>query len=295
MDDLEKYKDLMNHQDSEAQDELADFLRKSSQATAPFKRSKDELWSAIESAVDNPKGEKTGKLIPIWGYISIAAAIALIITFSILFGNREQAIQVLAHLGETKTEVLPDGSKVTINASSRLDYVEGQHRKLTLEGEAFFEVTAGDPFVVNTPSGSVEVLGTSFNVFARENDFEVSCKTGQVRVTIPSKSFSKIITAGEIIGLRADTIRQITRLPDMVGKWQAGEFYFDDQPITEVFMEMQRQFEIGIEYEASEEQNFSGYFTNKSIESALEMVCLPLGLTYKKIGQNTFAISKATQ
>ena len=69
-----------------------------------------------------------------------------------------------------------------------------------------------------------------------------------------------------------------------MGKWQAGEFYFNHQPIEDVLEELQRQFNIEIQFEGSGSQEFSGYFTNKNLETALDMICLPLGLQYQKTG-----------
>jgi len=226
MDDLEKYKDLLNHQESDEQDEMTDFLRKSGEIHVPSKKSKSDIWDAIESSIEDD--EKKTKTVPLWRYIGIAAAIALLVVFSIQLLAPSKDIRVLAETGESKIELLPDGSKVTLNASSSIEYSSNWKRQLSLKGEAFFNVTEGEQFIVNTSLGKVEVLGTSFNVFVRDKDFEVSCKTGKVRVTIPSKSFETVIESGEIIQMKTDTIKRITRTPELLGKWQNGEFYFED-------------------------------------------------------------------
>ncbi|MEM9340700.1 MAG: FecR domain-containing protein [Bacteroidota bacterium] len=290
MDELDKYKDLLNHQESDVQDELADFLRKSDQIRIPFKKTKTAIWDQIEASTDDSDNtNKTRKIRP-WSLVGIAAGLSILLSFSILFLKRAEEVQVLAASGETKTELFPDGTKISINAQSSITYASGKNREIALDGEAFFEVAKGDDFIVETKWGMVKVLGTSFNVFAREETFEVACKTGKVSVSIPTQSFHQVIGPGEMVRLEADTVRQINRLPDVIGKWQFGELYFDNQPIQAVFAELQRQFDITIEYDDTDNQYFSGYFNNTNLENALEMVCLPLGLSYQKTGQKTFAV-----
>ncbi len=293
MSDLEKYRSLINHEEDGSSDELSDFLRKSSSLKVPSKKSKEDIWKNIADAIEEDRSDQ--KKPYVWRLVGIAASIALIVTFSILFLSAPEQIEIATASGEKTTQVLPDGSKVILNASSVITYSDDWNRELKLEGEAFFEVTEGEKFLVKTDFGNVQVLGTSFNVFARDGDFKVACKTGKVRVTVPKRLVSEDIVPGQAITVDADTVKVVFRVPETMGNWQKGEFYFDHQPISEVFEELQRQFSIEIEFEGSGEQEFSGYFTNKSLETALDMVCLPLGLEYQKTGQNTFAISKSAQ
>lgn len=294
MDDIDKYKDLLSHQSDNAEDELGDFLQKSSSAKLPSLRNKEAIWDKISEAIDEDE-EKVG--ISRYKWIGIAASVILAVFIGVTaLNNQSKEVTLMASNAENKIEELPDGSTVSINANSSISYSSDKNRELSLEGEAFFEVTEGDNFLVKTEFGTVRVLGTSFNVFARDESLEVSCKTGKVEVTIPSKNFKEIIRPGELVSFKEDTVRRTSRLPELMGKWQSGEFYFANRPIEEVFEEIQRQFNVEIEVEVdnlSNNQNFSGYFfTNKDVENALDMVCLPLGLAYEKTGQNLFAVSK---
>ncbi len=293
MSDLDKYRNLINHEEDGSSDELSEFLRKSSALKVPSKKSKEEIWNNIADAIEETGSGKDRSYI--WRYVGIAASIALIAIYSVLFFSSPEQIEVATASGENTTQVLPDGSRVILNASSSISYSDDWNRELTLHGEAFFEVTEGEKFLVKTDFGNVQVLGTSFNVFARDGDFKVACKTGKVRVTVPERSVIEDIVPGQAIAINADTVKVVFRVPETMGNWQKGEFYFDHQPISEVIEELQRQFSIEIKFEGSAEQEFSGYFTNKSLETALDMVCLPLGLEYEKTGQNTFAISKSAQ
>jgi ferric-dicitrate binding protein FerR (iron transport regulator) len=85
---------------------------------------------------------------------------------------------------------LPDGSRVKLNANSELslakDWEIGENRKVYLTGEAFFEVKkipeTGAKFSVICKGINIEVLGTSFNVFSRDEETEVYLEEGQVKL-----------------------------------------------------------------------------------------------------------------
>ncbi len=290
MSDLDKYRKILDHSSNEATDELGEFLNKSSKARIPKSDRKEEIWDRIEEEISEDQ-----KAVPIWRYIGIAASLLLIASIVFLFSknNPPISVQVDTQLAESKTVNLPDGSKVTLNANSTIAYSEQWDRKINLNGEAFFEVIKGGDFIVSTKMGSVEVLGTSFNVFSRDSTFEVSCKTGKVKVDIPSKSFSQSITPGESLVLESDTVKKTLVSAELVGKWKSGEFHFTEQMLSNVLKEMERQFDVSLMVADSSNIEFSGYFfTDKSIEDALDMVCLPLGLTYEKINQRTYAIKE---
>ena len=292
MDDLEKYRKTLDHQEGDLKDEVGEFLRQAANAEVPKSNRKEAIWGSIVDGIDE---ETEAKEVNLWRYVGIAAAVAIIATFSILFFSPEsEPVLIATEIGESQIEELPDGSTVKLNASSSISYASDWNREVTLTGEGFFQVVEGERFLVKTANGNVQVLGTSFNVFARDTELEVSCKTGKVQVTIPSKSYEEVLTPGQLVTLKADTVRKMDRLPELMGKWQSGEFYFDDQPFNKVLDELKRQFHIEIEYYGSD-QTYTGYFTINDLEGALDMVCLPMGLTYQKTGQNTFAISENAQ
>lgn len=290
MDDLDKYKDLLNHESGDVNDELGEFLKRSSGAQIPQSKSKEEIWNKIEEELTEDKKAS----IPLWAYISVAASILLISTFVFLSNQSTTPtfINTSTLVAESKTLTLPDGSQVMLNANSSINYAEDWNREVELQGEAFFEVVEGGKFLVKTSIGSVEVLGTSFNVFVRDSTFEVACKTGKVKVDIPNKEVSELITPGQAIRLEADTVKRTSLDKDLVGRWQAGVFYFSDQLLSDVLQEVERQFDVRVDLSDTTNYVFNGFFTNNNIESALEMVCLPLGLTYEQTAQDTYAIKE---
>ncbi|HRN55930.1 MAG TPA: DUF4974 domain-containing protein [Agriterribacter sp.] len=97
--------------------------------------------------------------------------------------------EVVAEKGSRKSMILPDGTKVWLNADSRLAYTgsfEGVSREVQLEGEAFFDVVkdSSRPFIVHTSGIDIKVLGTSFNVKAYADDatIETTLIRGMIEV-----------------------------------------------------------------------------------------------------------------
>lgn len=283
----EKYRDQLNHNVASDKDELSQFIDKSMNAKLPAGKGKAKIWDEIESKLDDSETNSNK-----WIWYAAAAVVALIITFSLVIQSPIEQIQISTGIAETNIHELPDGSIATLNANSLLSYSEDWNRQLELSGEAFFEVEKGEKFSVTTPTGVVQVLGTSFNVFSRNGELDVQCLTGKVNVSISSKGYSENIVPGEMITFRADTVRKSHRKPELMGRWKSGEFYFNNQPFADVMDELKRQFKIQIEFEGEEEIEFNGYFTNRNLDQALDMVCLPLGLSYQKVSTSRVVISE---
>jgi len=284
--DIDKYDKLLNHKSEPFDgDEIAQFLQKSSTAKIPEGKGKQAIWDAIEANLSEEQApSKTIKLNP-WIAGGIAASIMLIVSLVLTFQSTStpEKIHIIAESGTDVLHKLPDGSTVKLNASSSIFYYEKWDRSLSLSGEAFFEVTKGSKFVVKTRLGEVEVLGTSFNVFARDSTFEVSCKTGQVQVTLPDKSFVEVLQPGDQIVARVDTVVQTTINMKEIGNWTTGEFYFNNRPIREVLDEIERQYKTKIAIRNGDTLRFTGYFFREAdILSTLDLICLPLGLSFEK-------------
>ena len=297
MEELDKYKDLLNHKDqSSEEDEMAQFLRQTSNANLPKGRGKEAIWDAIASEIEGDQGAKTKKLNP-WMISGIAAALLLLIVFVLTLQSPDTTSQmhIVAESGSGLLHELPDGSMVNLNAASSIFYNEDWERTITLAGEAFFEVTEGSTFTVKTRLGSVEVLGTSFNVFARDSTFEVACKTGQVRVNIPERAIQEDLRPGDKIAARSDTVFQTSLRLEDIGTWTSGEFYFSNRPIREVLDEIERQYKTTIDIRTGDSLRFTGYFfKDADLNSTLDLICLPLGLQFEKEGDE-YVISERSQ
>ncbi len=288
-DPYHEYLNGNSDQGDKLDEEVKSFLDQTGSLEVPsFEKSRDDIWKLIDAETNEEEEEEEGKVVPLdpWRkLLTIAASIVLIFTVSTIFyiyGEDDvEKIVVSSKIGEIEKILLPDGSIATLNADSKLSYNEEWNREVTLEGEAFFEVMEGDKFSVNTNQGVVQVLGTSFNVYDREDTYVVSCRTGKVQVSISNNTSKEILTKGQEVSLESDTVkrRQITELN--IGNWTKGEFYFDNRPVKEVFKELRRQYGIKIQAGKVGDKIFTGYFIKSDLEVALSMVCEPLNLSYE--------------
>ena len=111
--------------------------------------------------------------------------------------------------GERAEVTLSDGTVVTLNADTRLEYpvtFRGDERRVRIDGEALFRVRHDEkhPFIVSTFASDIRVLGTTFNVLADEHSrlFETTLKEGQVRVTnLANLTDVHTMTPGEVVSL----------------------------------------------------------------------------------------------
>lgn len=215
------------------------------------------------------------KVLKLYAYITAAASVlALIALYNIfVFSNTEST-----GFGETRDVVLTDYSHVQLNAKSSVSYPNlfAINRSLSLEGEAYFEVTKGQRFTVKTPQGSVAVLGTKFNVLARQGVFEVTCFEGKVKVC--HDDHTSILTPGKAIrfyGEASESWIIETREPN----WTQGESSFRNMPFVAVLSTLENQYGVTIECPKSVENiRFTGTFTHRNIDTALQSVCVPMQL-----------------
>lgn len=135
--------------------------------------------------------------------------------------------------------VLGDGTRVWLNGGSELRFplrFDGGSRAVAFRGEAYFEVAkeAGRPFVVETGGASVEVLGTSFNVSAREAEECVTTLVkGKVRLT-DDKTGIVVLAPGQqaVQGSTGWEVREVdTRY---YTAWKEGLFAFKERPLREI-------------------------------------------------------------
>ena len=265
--------------------ELNNFLAELETYAPPTGRSKDKAWAMLLNAIEEKKDISKTKVIkfPIRTALSIAASVALLlITW---FSYRTYHFETFSvGKGKTAELVLPDGSLVRLNAGSEVRYNKyswKKNRHINLDGEAFFEVVHGKSFVVESNGNTISVLGTGFNVYSRNDKFEVQCYSGKVKVGLKNTS-SVILVKGKGVKL-LNNIQQCDTFifnPKEIKGWRKGEFYFQQQKLNFVFDELERQYNITVHSPDFRNRLYTGYFRNIKLQEALDNVCLPMGLKY---------------
>ncbi|HMB99541.1 MAG TPA: FecR domain-containing protein [Flavobacteriaceae bacterium] len=238
-----------------------------------------------------PKKEVKVKALNFKTWQKVAAVLLVMITSSyFLFFNNNKSFQT--QIAQTKTFNLPDNSEVILNAQSKLTYNKKdwkKNRSLTLDGEAFFKVSKGEKFTVNTDLGMVQVLGTQFNVKERAYYFEVQCYEGKVSVTYNAETV--VLTQGKSFRVINGTIEAVDFNSENPS-WLFKESSFDRVPLRQVIDELERQYDIVIETENVDlTQVFSGSFTHDDKNIALQSVTIPLKLSYRIEGKKVLLYS----
>ena len=242
-------------------------------------QTKHRVWEKIEQSTET----KTIFLTPSrrkWLY-SIAAAAAIALLGIVLIPERP--IIVTSEMVNADAVILPAESRIKLSSESKISYKTknwSESRNVALDGAAQFKVSKGVSFSVSTENGSVEVLGTEFDVVSVEDIFQVKVTEG--RVSASSGNHRKILTAGMAFYLNPKWEGKNALNPD----WRAQEIYFAfiDQPLSEVLKAI--QFYTGLSFENNGVDttiSYTGSFdTSEGAEISLETVLWPLGINFEK-------------
>ncbi|AGA77594.1 FecR family protein [Echinicola vietnamensis] len=189
-----------------------------------------------------------------------------------------------AAAGEKKKVILPDGSKVILNAASELRYRADfgtTHRDLSLSGESYFEVEKDTllPFRVYSGALVTEALGTAFNISAFEGEAaKVKLVEGKVKVELTPKDDTEAdriyLDPGEQAVATSEAFAKGKFDPKTALLWTAGTLYFDDQPLTKVIKALERWYGVTIKTEGQKPsaQRVSGEFHRDNLENVLQSI-----------------------
>jgi transmembrane sensor len=260
-------------------------LIRSSGLKVPEGKSREEAFSLLKARIASLENGNAIRHKPdarlIYWISSVAAT--LLLTLGVWQLLHKPQTKIIAERGSHREYKLPDGTVVTMNAESKITFTGkdfNSDRHLMLEGEAFFKVVQGNSFIISTRYADIKVLGTSFNVSARESAFKVSCITG--RVSVSRKGVEIIINPGESASISDNGLVSFhDKNLNAVTGWINGEFYYENAPLSRIFKEMERQFNVNFVVLKMEEKYFTGSFTNKDLVIALDIICIPLGLKYE--------------
>jgi len=270
-----------------------DILDQLEDVEVPWTKSKDDVWQDLESKIDAKEGKVRKLNSKAWTYA--AAAMLLVFLSSGLF-MRLYIEKVETNMAEHLTHQLPDGSTVELNAESSLSYNPFWwrfSRKLNFEGEGFFVVQKGKRFTVVSEVAETEVLGTSFTVYARNDQYEVSCYTGKVKVSSNTSSENdyllpqqktKLLDSGKLSP--SDGIELGNPSP-----WKSGVFVYTASSLATVLDEIQRQYGIQINYEKVLDYTYTGEIdVRKDLQTTLDLVCKPFRITFEQATKGEYKI-----
>lgn len=201
--------------------------------------------------------------------------------------------------------ILPDGSLVVLNAASTLKYpvhFDDKLRRVSFTGEAYFEIAKKVdshnkriPFYVYSKNQIVEVLGTNFNINSYDNE-EYSKTTlfeGSVKIiNEKSSKTAKFLMPGQQAVIKRGDVKTKIMIADEAQAlaWKDGYFLFKNTNIKDVVNELERWYNIDIQYDDSMEfENITGYISrNVKISSVLKMLQLSGNVNYEIDGSKIF-------
>lgn len=210
--------------------------------------------------------------------------------------NRQSSIQynvITTPRGGKYEVVLPDGTKVWLNAASSIRFpttFAGKEREVQITGEAYFDVAKNvdQPFKVSVRGMTVDVLGTQFNIMAYndEPDIKTTLVNGKVKVTIDNKQHTvggqqpvvvspkqqavmnpdqQVILSPEqqvILSLSKDGQSKMKLIKDVntneVIAWKNNLFWFDNTNIQEIIKQLSRWYDVDIQIKGDIPDLFTG-------------------------------------
>jgi ferric-dicitrate binding protein FerR (iron transport regulator) len=261
----------------------------------------DEAWDKINKVL--PKVIIRKRLVLpdiLW---KVAASVLLVVAGGLsslwmngYFSGQPQSaiVELKASKGEKSQAVLADGSHVWLNSQTVLKYDAFNPRKVTMEGEAFFEVKKdhNHPFEVTTASGmKVIVTGTKFNLrsFAGEPFVETTLEEGEVQIEGTGNKQLARLTPGQQAQYsttdNSTSIRNVS--PELYSLWRNNELRFTDISFAELVPKIERWYGVTISLDTAKKNNdrFTMTIKTESLRELLNMMQLTSKFNYEIKGE----------
>lgn len=190
--------------------------------------------------------------------------------------------------------ILPDGSRVWLNAASSLHFptaFTGKQRTVELSGEAYFEIAENSsmPFVVTSKGTAITVLGTHFNVMAYPDDHEMVTTLLSGAVKLEKGKQHVILQPGQM-ALTADGTEQISKTSaevDDAVAWKNGYFVFKNESVQNMMKRVARWYDVDIQFQGNlDSKQFGGTFSrSKTLAQLLSNLELTQTIHFKIEGK----------
>jgi transmembrane sensor len=190
--------------------------------------------------------------------------------------------------GQKSMLLLADGTKVWLNADSRLNYSKdfgvGSTREVYLEGEAFFEVARNPakPFLVHTSAISIKVLGTAFNVksYPIDKTIETTLVHGKVSINKKGRTDQEdralILKPNQraIYIKKSNTVNVEQVMAERATAWRHDKLIFDETPFADAIAQLERWYDVKIILDQQGELKcaLTAEIENEKLEDVLKLL-----------------------
>ncbi|MCX2584698.1 FecR family protein [Pedobacter sp. MR22-3] len=161
-------------------------------------------------------------------------------------------------VGGKYSVILPDGSKVWLNAKSSLRFptsFTGAERNVQMTGEVYFEVVKNpkQPFKVRSGGTEISVLGTHFNVMAYDDEADQKTTLLEGSIHLSSGNFSKLLKPGQQASVNPSSAIKVSDNADLeaVMAWRNDLFIFKDMEIKEIARQLSRWYDIRVVFKGT--------------------------------------------
>ena len=271
---------------------------------------RDHSWERVENGI-KPDRLNWLKVFVKYAAIIIAAFFSGNMIKSFTTADKEVLYsEIRAPHGQMSKVVLPDGTKIWLNSGTTIKYPDRfteEKREVTISGEAYFEVAKMDhkPFLVTTKDLVVEVFGTSFNVSAYIDDdaTSVTLVEGKVEIIGTDGKTSARLNPGQLAvkNKKESTISIHNVETSFYKAWIEGRIYFDDQPLNQIAIKLERWFNVNIEFanDNLKSYKFTGtILKNKPLDQIMQALELLAPIRFKHqvntTGKDKITIYKRT-
>jgi len=259
----------------------------------------DNAWDKLYSKIKDDKIVAETKKVYMAKSQWLAWAAAVILLFSVgsvlLFTNTFSGKQIIVQAvdnSSTLVHTLSDGSVVYLSSNTTISYSKSygkRNRNLWLEGEAFFDVIPNQklPFVIETSSAVVKVLGTSFTLKSNEKEiFELLVESGSVSISSKTKEGETLIAdAGDMVTLTNSNFTKSSMADKYQASWKNQRLQFKDESISSILQVINKNYNTSIilEPRLPGSTRITVTFHNNNIHSIVEVICATLNLEPKYI------------
>lgn len=252
----------------------------------------EKEWYYLQTKVGKSEISKKGfSIVPL---LRIAAMVVIVIGLAFIGYQYLSQERVTTQRAETTEITLPDGSKVTLNAGSHLRYKNNfgkENRMLSLQGEAYFEVTKEEekPFIIELRKAEVKVLGTSFNVKAYKGmeSIEVTVAEGKVSVYEKKQPQKKVIAvAGEKAEykMHQKVIKKTENIDRNFDAWKTRSIVFENDSLYTIISTLSNVYHKSIELRNPEIKDctVTTSFENEELETVFQVLESTLDITIEE-------------
>lgn len=219
-----------------------------------------------------------------------------------------QYVEVVTQYGEIKTIVLPDQTKVTLNAKSKIAYPKifaKNVREVKLSGEAYFNVKRNEKqnFVVSSDNLKVCVLGTQFVVTDYPNDqiAETILVSGKIRIHTSKDIGENQFELSPNERLLFDPKKQTSSIQNINAlqyiTWINGKLTFDDTNINTVINRLGQWYGIEIEYPAELDKKYRLTFTirDETFDQVMQLIQTLISVRFVQLEKNRYIIEETEE